>query len=82
MKQNKDLGDAYDRCKLARGENTPAEILCELAKDENWNVRLGVAYSVNTPAETLRALTNDANEDVRIVAQAGLSKRSEPDCER
>ncbi len=39
---------------LASNPNTPAEVLAELAKDENFVVRIKVAHNPNTPADTLK----------------------------
>ena len=49
---------ALQRLLAACNANTSAEILTELAKDANANVRSAVAYNASTPAEVLAALAN------------------------
>jgi hypothetical protein len=44
---------------LAWNPNTPIETLIELSKDDNEDVRRGVASNINTPIETLNLLSKD-----------------------
>ena len=53
------------RCVIASYEDTPKELLVELAKDEDWEVRRGVANNSNTPPETLATLAKDEYVAVR-----------------
>lgn len=44
---------------LSINPNTPAEVLAELAKNENWIMRINVASNTNTPSEVLAELAKD-----------------------
>lgn len=63
---NEDLGNVYERCKLARNENTAPETLARLAEDEHWIVRQNAASNTNTPADILCKLARDADWLVSI----------------
>jgi hypothetical protein len=58
-------GDNDVRKGAASNPNTPAEVLTELAKDSNWNVRCRAASNPSTPAEVLTELAKDSDCDVR-----------------
>jgi len=60
--ENMDYGEKQ---KLALNPSTPGDVLRELAKDENWIVRMRVAYNPNTPITILRELTKDKVESIR-----------------
>jgi len=58
--------DYLEKIKLARGPDTSEDVLRELAKDENWEVRWYVADNCNsTPAGALLELAQDVNWQVR-----------------
>ena len=50
---------------MARDDETPAEMLAQLAKDEDKDVRRKVAGNSQTPAEVLTQLAKDEDKDVR-----------------
>ena len=54
-----------EKIELAANPSTPPEILIELAKDENVDIRREVASNLNTPLETLIELTKDEDRYVR-----------------
>ena len=56
--------------------HTPAEILTELAKKEDWVLRLYVTRHDNLPLEELENLCNDSNEDVRQIAKENFARRT------
>lgn len=59
--------DAKDRIEVARNENTPVEVLMILAKDENGDVREGLAQNKNIPEEAAKIFANPAlEEDVYV----------------
>ena len=67
----------------------PAEVLVDLSRDSNWEIRYWVAQNPNTPAEVLTELSRDSNWGVRssvarnpstpVEALIELSKDSEWD---
>jgi hypothetical protein len=58
------------KLELARKDDTPVEVLEELAVDKDWHVRCGVAENPNTPIKTLELLATDESHYVRYwVAQ-------------
>jgi hypothetical protein len=54
---------------LAENPNTPPETLTILDRDENSDVRYGVARSPNTPQETLTILARDEDCWVRYLVK-------------
>ena len=50
---------------IAGNPNTPVELLKELSKHEDENVRSSLAVNPSTPSEILDTLLIDENEDVR-----------------
>jgi len=50
---------------LAENPNTPLDLLRELAKDKDWEVRWRVAENPNTPVDVLRELAKDEDWSVR-----------------
>jgi len=54
-----------EKMDLAQNPNTPVDILGDLAKDEDWEVRWTVAERPNTPDDVLRALAKDEHWPVR-----------------
>ena len=54
-----------ERKELADSPVTPAEILVELSKDDEDEIRFHVGKNPNTPSETLVKLSKDENVDVR-----------------
>ena len=50
---------------LAENEQSPAELLTLLAKDQDRDVRKTVAENSKAPAEALTLLTKDRSKDVR-----------------
>lgn len=59
------FGYEYVLSGLSYNENTPVEILVNLSKSSDPDVRSNVAWNTNTPAETLIELSNDPDPDVR-----------------
>jgi len=50
---------------VAKSKNIPVEVLSQLAKDKNSDVRYYVARNPSTPVEVLSQLAEDENSDVR-----------------
>ena len=55
----------WEKSDLAENINTPLEILRELAKDDEWNIRRWVAKNPNTPEDVLRGLATDKSGVVK-----------------
>jgi len=55
----------HGKFNLLDNQNTSPEMLEELAEDEDWQVRSGVAYNPNTSVEVLMKLAEDKNKNVR-----------------
>lgn len=62
--------DPAYRWNVARNPSTPADILAELANDEDDDVRGAVAENPNTPADILAELANDEEVYVRYIVAA------------
>ena len=60
--------DTEEKKQLAKNPKTTKEILVKLAKDTNWDVRVGVAYNPNIPEETLAELAQDDDWGVSSAA--------------
>lgn len=60
---------------LASNNETSAELLAILAKDDEWRVREAVALNRNTPLNTLKILANDKEKAVRKAANKALNER-------
>ena len=58
-------------------KNAPADVLAELAKDVDIDVRYAVAENKNTSVETLVFLSKDNNEWVREAANEAFKERKE-----
>lgn len=65
------------REQVALNESTSADVLAELAKDVDFDVRYAVAGNKNTSVETLVFLSKDNNEWVSKVANDALKERKE-----
>ena len=61
---------------IAENPNTPPEVLAELARDEDEDVRCYVAENLNTPSKVLAELARDWDERVREAATNNLQLRS------
>ncbi len=61
----KNMANESERRRIAACPETTKEILAELSKDEDANVRFYVALNPNCPAEVLVNLSKDTNYDVR-----------------
>jgi hypothetical protein len=56
---------SYDeKMNLAESTSTP-EVLKELAKDDNYSIRIAVTDNIDTPVEILEAFSTDINWGVR-----------------
>ncbi|QDZ41473.1 tetratricopeptide repeat protein [Euhalothece natronophila Z-M001] len=62
-----------NRKEIAPHPNTSIEILKQLARDDDWKVRLEVAKNPNTPKAILSALAQDSNKAVREAANKRLA---------
>jgi hypothetical protein len=62
---NIEADSLQDKEHLAENRSTPPEVLTQLSKDEDPNVRYGVAYNPNTPPEVLTQLSKDKDSDIR-----------------
>ena len=56
--------------------STPSEVLAELSRDEDKDVRWRVARNTSTPLELLLILMVDDEKDVRERAERALNKRA------
>lgn len=65
-----------NRIEVAQQPNTPAELLCYLSNDEEWNVRESVARNINTSRCVVHKLTKDKSRLVREAAKAVLETGS------
>lgn len=65
------------REQVALNESTSADVLAELAKDVDFDVRYAVAGNKNTSVKTLVFLSKDNNEWVSKVANDALKERKE-----
>lgn len=65
------------RWNVALNESTSADVLAELAKDVDIDVRYAVAKNKNTSIETLVFLSKDNKERVSKVAHDALKERKE-----
>lgn len=72
-----DAGSWLSRYREAIEERTPAERLLQLAEDEDWSIREGVAQNPAAPAEALLGLALDEDLDVRMAAAANPTSPSE-----
>ena len=55
----------YGKINLLENNNASPEIIDELAEDEDWLVRYGVARNPNTPIEVIMKLAEDEDANVR-----------------
>ena len=62
---------------LAYNPNTSEDVLRELAKDEDWNVRCSVAQNPSTPLDLLRNLAKDKDWTVREYVAANSNTSSD-----
>ena len=60
------LKNAHYHYSIARHKNTPQNILLELSKNEDADVRSSVAHNINTPIEVLIQLSKDKDLSVRV----------------
>jgi hypothetical protein len=67
-----------EKCKIARGRNTSAEVFVTLSRDEDADVRYWVARNINTPWPVLNELSEDEDSYVRQVAKETIKKKSRP----
>ena len=58
-------GSPNQRTLAARHPATPARVLAQLARDDNWRVREAVAANPHTDPSILQTLSNDPDRDVR-----------------
>ena len=65
--------DKYDE---ARAPETTPERLAELSRDNDPDVRAGVAWNTSAPISILTLLTKDEDDDVVKAAQETLATRS------
>ena len=62
---NENLGNVYERQKIALNHGTDPKILAKLARDPQYIVRMKAAQNTNIPMETLCELAKDEYRDVR-----------------
>lgn len=63
------------RAHAARHRTTPADILTTLAKNEQWEIRMLVAWNPSTPFDLVRKLTRDRHHKVRDTAKRAIEQR-------
>jgi len=61
------MEDKSNRRCIAESDRVSKDILIELSKDENWEVRKNVAKNPNTPIEVLNELSKDKHDGVRSI---------------
>jgi hypothetical protein len=72
-------GNVSIRVAVARNQNTPPEILCQLCDDSYWgaDVRIAVAANPGTPPAVLDKLLNDHDGTVRFMALVSKNNLNE-----
>lgn len=63
------------RVYIARHKSTPSDILTTLAKNDQWETRMLVAWNPSTPFDLVRRLTRDRHHKVRDAAKRAIEAR-------
>ena len=68
MKEIEEIEIIKEKCDLARDENTSVDLLRELSKEEDKNIRSLVAANKNSPEDVLNAFLSDINHVQEFLA--------------